>query len=200
MANYLTTRTGDNGTTQIAGVRVQKSSDLIIGMAFLNICESYIADIPEIDDHVSIFCEDVINHMYHIKALYHKHAGEIPDEKMSAFIEYLDDFLENTHVPKVNFFIRPIKKNVGCFKANGYVRMTECFIRKLEGSEALGKYLNRLSSCLHALALYMLTENEVEKSNVNYVDQFVKETNKSNINVICGLLVLFYLMILIWFA
>ena len=168
MASYLTTKTGDQGMTSLGKRRIHKSSEIIVGMGFLNICESYIAQLPDDDEHIKTFCDDVINHFYHIKALYHIGEGVIPEEQIMPFVQYLDDFLANTSIPKVNFFIRPIKKNAKCFEANGYVRLTECFIRKLEGSESLGKYLNRLSSCLHTISLYVITPEEVEQSNVNY--------------------------------
>lgn len=167
-AKYLTSGTGDQGMTSLGKRRIHKSNDIIIGMGFLNICESYIAQLPDHDKHIREFCNDVINHFYHIKAFYHVGEGIITDEQIDPFVGYLNNFLAKTNVPRVNFFIRPIKKNAKCFEANGYVRLTECFVRKLEGSEPLGRYLNRLSSCLHAVSLYVITPEEVEQSNVNY--------------------------------
>ena len=168
--SYLSTKTGDSGTTQLAGTRIPKYDPAVRAMAFMDSCQSAIAlaGAASSDRVVIDFCNEVNRQQWAINGLFHSKKMNVEPEMTEKYVQYLDDFLANLPTPKVNFFIGPHPKNVFLMGARTTVRVAETFLTEIETCPGIHKYFNRLSDCLHALALHVLTEDELMESNVHF--------------------------------
>lgn len=193
-AKYLTTKRGDTGKTTIGGEQVVKDSPIIMSISALALCQSRVAlaEFNTNNEVAKAFCAAIVCALYAVMGEIHKQRGRTGYvEDLSEHMAFLEEFLEVIEVPKVNFFIRPHPKNVFLMDACNQIRCAETIIAGLDECDALKQYINRLSDCFHALALYVLNEKQLQESNVKHARPLEKKRSVDIIGfALFGLLML----------
>lgn len=179
--SYLSTKTGDAGTTKMGSQRLSKSHDDIAIMSLLDCAQSQIGLLytaaPHCDPVVEKFITRTVNDIYTIMGQYHLRYddGSLAPEHIKPFIDNLDEFLRSIPVPKVNKFIRPNSDNCIVNNVRANIRLYEQRLYSLEREPLLSVYLNRLSDCCHAISLHLDVYNAplIEPRNPNTIRQAI---------------------------
>lgn len=158
--SYLSTKTGDCGTTRLGKNRIPKSHADIAIMGLLDCAQAALAPlytISGVDHIVAHFITETINDIYTIMGIIHVHydACDLSIEHIQPFIDKLDAFLAEIDVPKVNQFIRPNLYTHASNMARANIRSYEQRLYSLEDTPLISRYLNRLSDCCHAISLHV---------------------------------------------
>lgn len=140
---------GDDGTTQIYGRRISKSSSLILLNALIDEVNALIGDVIAKDRRFRFLKEiEKINSVF-----ISYNAGYYSDERIEGFIKKIDDFIKRNSDFEIKEFVY-FNKNKTASALNlvrTKVRVAEIYAWKAKKTQT-ARYLNRLSDLFFILA------------------------------------------------